>query len=118
LHGELVGSSAQLRADVLAMMAALGTERLWLEKLRVATRPPRQATGVKDGDDLAALLAEAAADPEFVQDLQRGLQPLLDKSPHELAEQVPAFGALRKAELTDLLTDAIAAVQMRLEKEI
>ncbi len=116
LHGELVGSSAQLRADVLAMMAALGTERLWLEKLRIATRLPRQAAVGPAGDDLTALLAEAAADPEFLQDLQRGLQPLLDKSPYELAEQVPAFGALRNAELTDLLADAIAAVQMRLEK--
>lgn len=117
LHGELVGLRAQLRADVTAIMAALGTDRLWLEKLRVETRPLRRAPLREDADDIAALLAEAASDPEFQADFVRGLQPLLDRVPYELAAQTPLLQALRNGESAAILADAAAAVLDRLERE-
>jgi len=118
LHGELVGRRAQLRADLLAIMAALAGGRLWLEKLQVATRLPRrhrEGAGI-EADDLAALLAEAAADPVFQAEFREGLQPLLDRAPYELSGQVPVFDALRGEGAGALLSDAAAAVLGRLER--
>src|SRR5690554_3629016 len=65
LHGEFIARREALRAEVLAVMAALGGEGLWLEKLQIHTRlPQRTGSGTEvDTDDLAVLLAEAAADP-------------------------------------------------------
>jgi len=117
LHGELIGRQAQLRADVLAIMAALAGDRLWLEKLQVATRLPRRAAANVDADDLMVLLAEVAADPAFQAEFRDGLRPLLDRAPYELSGQVPIFEALRDGRIEDLLGDAAAAVLDRLERE-
>ena len=38
-HGQLFGLEAQLRAEVLAQAAALGQDRIWVEKVRVETTP-------------------------------------------------------------------------------
>lgn len=117
LHGELVAQSGQLRADAVAIMAALAPERLWLEKLRIETHAPRHRQPGAGAEDLASLLAEAAVDPVFQVEVLEGLQPLLDRAPYELAGQVPAFGALREGRMEVLLEDAAAAVLGRLEGE-
>lgn len=120
LHGELVGQAAQLRADVMAIMAALAGERLWLEKLRIETRRPSRPTWAAqadaDGDDLAVLLAEAAADPQLQADIVQGLQPLLDRAPYELSAQLPVFEALRSGSVATLLDDAAMSVLDKLER--
>lgn len=118
LHGELLGTVPQLRADIVAMMAAMAGDRLWLEKLRIETQAERERrAGSTDSDDLAGLLADAASDPELHQLLRSDLQPMLDKAPFELNEQVAAFAALRAGNLDALLGDAADAVLSRLEKE-
>lgn len=117
IHGELVGQRAQLRADAVAIMAALGHDRLWLEKLLIETRPLRRMSPREDADDIAALLAEAASDPEFQADFILGLQTLLDRAPYELVQQAPLLQALRNGEAAAVLADAAAAVLDRLEKE-
>jgi len=116
LHGELVAQGAQLRADALAIMAALAGERLWLEKLRIGTRPPRRKEKEGDAGDLEALLAEAVADPVFQAEIREGLRPLLDRAPYELSGLVPVFGALRDGGIDSLLGDAASAVLDRLER--
>ena len=130
VHGELLADRFQLRTDVAAMMAALAGDQLWLEKLRLKTHPPRRRHATVDSDDLADLLSEAAADPQFLAELRQGLQPMLDKAPYELTEQVAAFAALKAATPEDavsgagtqvltetILQDAVAALLARLEKE-
>lgn len=116
LHGELLGRQAQWRAEVVAMMAAMADGRLWLEKLKIATRMPRGAATEWAGDDLAALLAAAVADPEFHEDLRQGLQGLRDKAPYELSDE-PLFQALKEGHMETLLEGAAAAVLDRLERE-
>lgn len=117
LHGQLLGRGAQLRADAVAIMAALAGDRLWLEKLRVETRPPRRDRQGIDSDDLAALLAEAVADPEFHAEFLQGLRPLIDRVHHEVKAQSPLFGTLADEQVGALLDDAAAAVLDRLERE-
>lgn len=108
-HGELFGLEAQLRLEVLAAIAVLGNERLWLEKLRLATRP------IDDDDalraradalaDLQALLAGAHADGDFVQALQSDLALLISKAPLELRSIMPYFDDIKDGTLTRLLQD-------------
>lgn len=38
-HGDLFGLEAQLRNEVLAQIASIGNDRLWLEKVRIETHP-------------------------------------------------------------------------------
>lgn len=118
LHGQLLGRVAQLRADAVAIMAALAGDRLWLEKLRVETHPPRRDRKGIDSDDLAALLAEAVADPEFHAEFLQGLRPLIDRVHHEVKAQSPLFGTLADEQVGALLDDAAAAVLDRLEREV
>lgn len=117
LHGELHGKRAQLRADALAIMAALAGDRLWLEKLQVETRLPRRDREGLEADDLAALLAEVVSDPAFHADIVEGLRPLLDRAPYELTAGFPLLQALRNGQVAGVLDDAAAAVLDRLERE-
>ena len=116
LYGELLSAQAQLRADVIATIAALADSRMWLEKLRLSLHPPRQAQPTSASDDLAALLGEAVLDPRFQQDFLQGLQLLRDRAPHELADE-PVFEALRQGESSTMLHEAAAALLERLGKE-
>ncbi|NLC36264.1 MAG: DNA repair exonuclease [Alcaligenaceae bacterium] len=116
LQGELVGQQPQLRADVVAMMAGLAGGRLWLEKLQVAVHAPPQSPAAGVPDDLAALLAEAVADPDFQQEFLQGLQGLRDKAPYELSGE-PMFEALKEGRVDDILQGAAAAVLDRLGRE-
>lgn len=117
LYGELLAAQAQLRADVVATMAAWGDGRMWLEKLRLDIQPPCQRQTTPAADDLAALLGEAVADPGFQQAFLQGLQLLRDRAPHELAEE-PVFQALGTEQgVPLLLQEAAAALLERLGKE-
>lgn len=117
LHGELVGRAAPLRAEVQAVMAALAGERLWLEKVQVGTRAPQRADGpAADADDLAVMLAEAAADPTWHASLRDGLQPMFDRAPYELGRQAPVLDAVRNGDFEAVLSDAAASVLRRLER--
>jgi DNA repair protein SbcD/Mre11 len=106
-HGELFGLEPQLRAEVLARVAGLSHDRLWLEKVRIETSP------VDDGESLASradaiadlhhLLVEAESDPEFLALLKDRLITLATQSPHELHEMVPAFANVRDDGLPELV---------------
>lgn len=115
LHGELLARQAQLRTDVVAMMAAMADGRLWLERLRLDLHAPRQAAPLAS-DDLALLLAAAAADPHFQADVREGLQALQERAPYELSGE-PVFDALKTGRVQGILDDAAAAVLDRLSRE-
>ncbi|RTZ47791.1 DNA repair exonuclease [Candidimonas sp. SYP-B2681] len=106
-HGELFGMEAQLRLEVLASIAALGNERLWLEKVRLHTTP------VEDGQalrlradalaDLYELLQGAENDLDFTESLRNELAGLVGKAPPELKSQVAFFDDIKDGNLTELL---------------
>lgn len=82
-HGELFGLEHQLRSEVLALAAAIGPERLWIEKVRIDT----SATDVNEAmqaradalADLQTFLESAETDPGFLKNLQEELLPLVNK---------------------------------------
>ncbi|MDR5780268.1 DNA repair exonuclease [Caballeronia sp. LZ065] len=108
-HGELFGLATQLRAEVLAQIAAISHDRLWLEKVKVATRPLSQdapAAGRSDAlADLHGLLIEAESDPEFLAMLKERLIVLATQAPSELQKSVPELEQVRNGELAALVSE-------------
>jgi predicted phosphodiesterase len=108
-HGELFGLEGQLRAEVLALAAAIGAERIWIEKVKVNT------AAVDDGAvlraradalaDLQDLFEAAETDPDFLKGLQEELLGLVNKAPLELQTAVPYFKDIRSGDLMGLVQD-------------
>ena len=121
-HAELVTDEGQLRQEIIAQALALDADRLWIEKVRVASQP--QATDQPPAEDEAqgalaelALLALAAQDdPDFVQSVQADWLALLERLPHDVLLAAPDLHALRQdplAQLPDRLRQASAVLMGR-----
>ncbi len=108
-HGELFGLEAQLRNEVLAQIASIGNERLWLEKVRLQTNPLVDAVTLHERmdafTDLQVILEEAATDVAFIEELQTALAPFAGKAPLDLQPLVPLIDQIRKGDLKDLVDE-------------
>jgi DNA repair protein SbcD/Mre11 len=108
-HGELFGREPHLRAEVLGQAAAIGQDRLWVEKVRIETAPPRDGEALRARSDavtqLADLLADAPDDANLLEALADELRPLVDRAPPELLQAVPELVAIRSGELSDLVRE-------------
>ncbi len=106
-HGQLFGLEAQLRGEVLAQASALGAERLWIEKVRIATTPHDLAAQVAARldavADLQELLGKAGSDPDFLQSLQDDLMQLVGKLPLEVISALPDLDVIRAGNVEDLV---------------
>ena len=119
-HGDLFGLESQLRAEVLALAVAMGAERLWIEKVKVAT------SAVDDGEavraradalsDLQDLLQAAESDVDFLKSLQEDLLGLVNKAPLELQTAVPYFKAIRTSDLVGLIREVRPGLVSHLAK--
>lgn len=108
-HGDLFGLESQLRAEVLALAAAIGPERLWIEKVKLATCPADQGEALQARadalSDLQDFLEAAETDPDFLKSLQEDLMLLVSKTPMELHSAVPYFQAIRSNDLQGLVQE-------------
>jgi DNA repair exonuclease SbcCD nuclease subunit len=108
-HGELFGMEAQLRMEVLAFIAALGNDRLWLEKVRLATQAVDDGQALRQRADALAdlqdLLENAETDPDFLEGLRDDLSALISKAPLELRLAVPYFDDIKNGDLGPLLRE-------------
>ncbi|MFH0129903.1 exonuclease SbcCD subunit D [Variovorax sp. VaC1] len=113
-HGALFGKAHELRAEVLGQIAAIGNERLWLEKVKLATRPFDVVNDVgarMDAiADLQEILGEAAADPAFLEQLRSELQPFFGKVPADVKEDVPFLALAREGDFSALLAHVSPAL--------
>lgn len=120
-HGELFGQEAQLRAEVLAQIAALGPEKLWLEKVRLDTRAPVSLGNLRERSDaladLQALLQAAETDSEFMESLRTELLSLVSRAPQELQSSVPWFKDIRDGDLSVLLREVGPSLMAQLANE-
>lgn len=119
-HPALVADEGQLRQEVIAQAVALDPDRIWIEKVRVAsealTTEPLPSNEDARGAlaDLAALTLLAKNDPDFVQSLQADWQALLEKLPHEVLQASPDLQALRQDPLAQLPERLLQATPMLL----
>jgi exonuclease SbcD len=108
-HGDLFGLEAQLRAEVLALVATLAHDKIWLEKVKIATQPVDDGEAVKARadalSDLQDILVAAESDPDFLKSLQDDLLPLIAKAPIELQTLVPYLKDVREGNLSGLVAD-------------
>jgi len=106
-HGQLFGLESQLRAEILAQAAALGPERVWIEKVRVQTTPHDAAEVVAARADAVAdlqeLLLKADGDAAFLQSLQDDLMQMIGRLPHEVIVAVPQLEEIRAGRLKSLV---------------
>ncbi|KWK67603.1 metallophosphoesterase family protein [Burkholderia ubonensis] len=117
-HGLFFGRATQLRAEVLNQIGIIGNERLWLEKVKVATSAMDLSRGETEQlealEDLKQILADAAHDPEFLALLERDLKPFVGKVRSEVKEEVPLLSLARSGELTALVQQVGPALLARL----
>ncbi|MBB5216957.1 metallophosphoesterase [Parapusillimonas granuli] len=121
-HGQLFGLERRLREEVLAQLAALGHDRLWLEKVKLATAPParRQAPSGDHAEALSELrnmIAEAHTDEAFVAGLRAALMGLVAKAPHELQDEVEWFRDIRAGDVSGLLREVAPGLMAQLDAE-
>ena len=86
---------------------AQDAERIWIEKVKVATRPPQAAVSASQGlpdalADLESLVLSAQGDPEFINDLISDWQAILEKLPDDVRRLSPELKELRQDPLSQL----------------
>lgn len=109
-HGELFGLEAHLRAEILGQAAAVGLDRLWVEKVRIATAEPSEPGAAGDHlarsdaiADLQILLAQAPLDAALLAALADDLRQLVDKAPLELIQAIPEFRDIRNGDVAGIV---------------
>ena len=119
-HGDLFGLETQLRAEVLALVAGLGAERIWLERVKVDTSATDDGEMIRTrGDalsDLQDLLEASETDTDFLKSLQQELLNLVNKAPLELQTAVPQFKAIRNGDLAGLIGEVRSGLVSHLAK--
>ena len=124
-HGDLVMDEGQLRQEMIAQAVALDAERIWIEKVRVASEALDTAPALSDADDLDALaelqklVLSASEDADFVQALQADWQALLEKLPHEVLQSVPDLASLRQdglAQMPERIRQAVPLLMARVSR--
>lgn len=114
LHGRLLADRDQVEADLRALAFDVGVDQIWIEKVRVRTRPSVRRDLLDGRADavgaLARSLDEVARDPALLSALEGELAELLGRMPHEAADG--ADGGDRSA--AELLDEARELVMGRL----
>ncbi len=116
-HGQLFGLESQLRSEVLAQISAIGSDRLWLEKVCLTTTPLLETAhsdkAVGAFADLKKILSGATDDEDFLRNLQSELSIFVAKAPMELFDLMPELEQIRQgnfAALVDGLTPGLLAL--------
>lgn len=115
--GAVRDSAATLRDDVRAIASSISAD-LFVEKVRVELTEPAQ-TMVTFGEDVGAMIAEAAGDPDLVATIGRDLERFLLAASTSLGE--PEDGELRlsaaRGDWASVLGTASTALRSRLTRE-
>lgn len=124
-HAALLARQSQLRQEVIGQAVALDADRLWIEKVQLASSPlERQALDDADWQDtlqeLDQLMQVAAQDPDWLKQRADMVQQALGKVPNEVLQQEPDLAALladTAAALPAWLTPSAELLQARLQQD-
>ena len=107
-HAELVVDEGQLRQEVIAQAVALDADRIWIEKVRVASQALTAGPSLQEAEaqgalaELESLALSAQHDPDFIRSLQADWQALLEKLPHDVLQAAPDLSSLRQDSLAQV----------------
>ena len=116
----------QLRQEIIAQAVALDADRIWVEKVRVASEALSTGASSSDAEaqgalaELESLALSAQDDPEFVRSLQADWQSLLEKLPHDVLQATPDLSALRQdplAQVSDRIRNATPVLMARVGQD-
>jgi exonuclease SbcD len=120
-HGELFGMERQLRQEILAQAARIGTDRLWIEKVVVATANPDDgealAARADAVADLQTILMQAEHDADFMKALHEELMTVVTKTHSDLLHTVPYFKQIRENQLDALIAEVRPGLIAHIAKE-
>lgn len=117
-HADLVVDEGHLRQEVVAQAVALNPDRVWVEKVCVASETLITEQLLSNDEvrgalaDLEALISLAKDDPYFVQSLKADWLALLEKLPYEVLQASPELQALRQDPLAQLPERLLQATPM------
>lgn len=116
IHDRLLSDPEKSRAAVRARAAEFSTDRLWVEQVKIQTRPLRSASTVGDGpiEELFTVLQELRSDESQFKGLSDLLKSLRLKLPPELMEGPEALALDSPAWLREILDAAEALLHDRL----
>jgi DNA repair exonuclease SbcCD nuclease subunit len=122
LHGVFSGNSAHLRAQVLAQVVAVDAERLWLEKVQLATRPLESSTSGGANQEvlteLQLIFSEAGENDDFLQQLQAQFQPFKNRVPNEVSDDVPLLSLAREGRWQEILKEVSPTLLAQLNSKV
>ena len=121
----MLARQSQLRQEVIGQAVALDADRLWIEKVQLASSPlERQALDDADWQDtlqeLDQLMQAASQDPDWLKQRADMVQQALGKVPNEVLQQEPDLAALladTAAALPAWLTPSAELLQARLQQD-
>ena len=116
LHGALCSRTDRLEAEVDGCAQDLGSDRLWIERVKLETRPIVSLADLAARDGLTKVVVEALAEAqEDVGELPPEVTAMLDALPPDLAESMKTAwqGEGRKY----LIEDACAMILERLTEK-
>ena len=122
----MIADEGQLRQEVIAQAVALDADRIWVEKVRVATEALEAAQPSSDDEtqgamaELESLALSAQDDPDFIRSLQADWQALLEKLPHDVLLAAPDLSALRQdplAQMSDRIRQATPVLKARVGQD-
>ena len=111
LHDAITASRNAWREAARAIASSL-SDRLWIEKVVLATRPPEAVEPL--ADDMTALLRQLSVDPGTEAAVAADLALFLTRAPAELDEELPLLAEVRTGKLGPVLEDAAASLRARL----
>jgi len=106
-HQQLVAESHRWQQEIKSQGMQLGEGRVWIERVVLATTPPRDAVDLSEGPlgELLQYLTALKDDPDGLAELARELEPLRQKLPHELLQDASFSMASDNAGMSELLDD-------------
>lgn len=126
VHAQLIADEGQLRQEVIAQAVALDADRIWVEKVQVATEALETARPSSDDEtqgamaELESLALSAQDDPDFIRSLQADWQALLEKLPHDVLLAAPDLSTLRQdplAQMSDRIRQATPVLMARVGQD-
>jgi DNA repair exonuclease SbcCD nuclease subunit len=121
LHHELHRRSSKLKASLQATTVTYGCDQVWLEELKVRSRPVQGKSVPLDVDgpmeSLSAMIGELRQDPEAGGLIEHELRSLIKKLPVELVDDKQTLPIEDDQWIAELIESAAADVVGRLQVE-
>ena len=120
LHELLPSKRSELRAAALSVAAGAGSERIWVEKVKLNTSPEASFFPVAEAGavtEMREILDAACADERFLKEIEADLAAVMGKLPAALVSEADGgeLAGLSGDRLSDLVRSQIPTLVSRIQ---